>query len=578
MGRTVAIGVQDFGELARNGYFLVDKTRFIKEWWESGDSVTLITRPRRFGKTLNMSMLDYFFSVEHEKEGGLFEGLFIWEEEKYRELQGTFPVIFLSFATIKQDTFQSVYVNICEKLYHLYRKYDYILDGDRLSKEQKEEFTDIKRILYEEQKNKKTIEGRKSVENAIHNLSFFLSEYYENKVIILIDEYDTPMQEAYLSGYWNEMVSFIRSMFNAAFKTNPYLGRAMMTGITRISKESIFSDLNNLTVVTTTSRKYADCFGFTEEEVFAAMDEMGLSEKELVKLWYDGFIFGKIEDIYNPWSITCYLDERRLGVFWANTSGNGLIGELLLRGDKKIKIDFEELLRGGTIRTPMDEQIIFSQLGRRREAVWSLLVASGYLKVLDFEGWTDASGRRIHAPKYTLSITNTETLYMFEQMVEGWFDGADCDYDDFVTALFAGNLYEMNAYMNNVALKSFSYFDTGKSPSGKDPERFYHGFVLGLLVKTSDQYAVKSNRESGYGRYDVMLVPKEPEKQDGFILEFKVKDEKKEHSLEETAASALTQIEDRKYEEELLSLGVEKGRIHKYGFAFEGQQVFIDGN
>ena len=318
MARTVAIGIQDFETVITNDYFYVDKTAFIKDWWESGDSVTLIARPRRFGKTLNMSMLERFFSLKYAGQGELFEKLSIWQEEKYRALQGTIPVISLSFALIKEKNYELARKKICQLISDLYGNYSFLLDSDMFTQKEKERFM---KISVDMDDTEATL--------SLYHLSDMLSRYYGRKVIILLDEYDTPMQEAYVDGYWDELVAFTRSLFNATFKTNPWLDRAVMTGITRVSKESIFSDLNNLKVVTTTSEEYATAFGFTEDEVFEAMDEMGYQEKEKVKEWYDGFIFGKTKDIYNPWSILNYLDTGKFNTYWANTSSNSLIGRLV---------------------------------------------------------------------------------------------------------------------------------------------------------------------------------------------------------------------------------------------------------
>lgn len=352
MGRTVSIGRQDYETLRTKNNFYVDKTHFIKEWWEADDEVTLITRPRRFGKTLNVSMVEKFFSMDYAGRDDLFKGLFIWESDEYRKLQGTYPVISLSFARVKEKSYEETRERIYRILAKLYGKYRFLLEEHLLSEEEQNDFHGISANMSEVMATE-----------ALHRLSDYLSRYYGKKVIILLDEYDTPMQEAYVNGYWEEMSGFMRSLFNSTFKTNPYLERALMTGITRVSKESIFSDFNNPKVVTTTSREYADCFGFTEKEVFAALDEYALSEKKQeVKNWYDGFTFGDKEDIYNPWSIINYLDKRSVGIYWANTSSNSLIGKLIQQGTQDIKQDFETLLQGGCIRTELDEQIIYDQL------------------------------------------------------------------------------------------------------------------------------------------------------------------------------------------------------------------------
>ncbi len=469
----------------------------------------------------------------------------------------------------------------------LYNDSRFLLEEDLLSEEEKEYFRGISMNMPEV-----------AATIAIHRLSKFLYQHYGKKVIILLDEYDTPMQEAYVNGFWDGLVSFTRSMFNAAFKTNPYLERAIMIGITafanseaafncecdlagpqsgravtaRVSKESIFSDLNHLEVITTTSEKYAESFGFTEDEVFASLDEYGLSDrKDEVKSWYDGFTFGSRTDIYNPWSIINYLDKKRIGVYWANTSSNSLVGKLLREGNKNVKQNFEELMQGGSLRMELDEQIIYSQLSQRKNAVWSLLLASGYLKVtgMEYIEWTGGW-------ECSLALTNREVKIMFENMIRGWFGSYEDEYNDFIKAFLLGDLDAMNDYMNEVALATFSYFDTGKESSKEEPERFYHGFVLGLMVDLNERYVLASNRESGFGRYDVMLEPRNPE-DDAMILEFKVFQPRKENDLQDTVKFALQQIEYRKYEAILVEKGVAKEKIRKYGFAFRGKEVLIGG-
>ena len=404
-------------------------------------------------------------------------------------------------------------------------------------------------------------------------LSEYMYRYYGKNVIILLDEYDTPMQEAFMHGYWTEMAEFTRSLFNSSFKTNPYLERAIMTGITRVSKESIFSDLNNLKVVTTTSLKYGDCFGFTEKEVFDALDEFGLIDKKCsVKDWYDGFTFGNISDIYNPWSIINYLDTGRFDTYWANTSSNNLVGKLIRESAPGLKQIFEELLCGRTLTTELEEQIVYDQLGEDEQAIWSLLLAGGYLKIKSYKLPADECGT--WNPSYILELTNFEVRVMFQKMVLGWFRRSIANYNGFIQMLLQDNLKLMNIYMNRMTSEIFSYFDTGKRPSSSEPERFYHGFVLGLIVELSDRYVITSNRESGFGRYDVMLEPKEP-KDDAIIMEFKVQEPEDEKELSDTVNSALRQIREKDYAAALKAKGIPKAHVRSYGFAFCGKQVLI---
>ena len=557
MARTVAIGQQDFETIRGKGYFYIDKTKFIKEWWDSGDSVTLITRPRRFGKTLTMSMLEKFFSLNYADRGDLFEGMEIWEYSEYRKLQGTYPVLFLSFADVKETNFQDARKMICYLIEQLYSQNDFLLEGCLLNEKEKKYFRNV------------TADMENYVLSAsLKTLSNYLYRYYGRKVIIILDEYDTPMQEAYVKGYWKELVELTRSLFNATFKTNPCMERAVMTGITRVSKESVFSDLNNLEVVTTTSDKYAEIFGFTEEEVFAALKEFSLLQKEKeIKEWYDGFTFGKMKDIYNPWSIIHYLDKKKAGLYWANTSSNKLIEKLLRESNSGIKQSFERLLGGESLHMEIDEQIVYDQLMVKKNAIWSLLLASGYLKVVEAV-FSEETGRTY----YELTLTNREVKIMFENMIQGWF-AENSSYNAFIKALLLDDVKAMNTYMNQVAMETFSYFDTGKTPSSEKPERFYHGFVLGLMVELTNQYTLTSNRESGFGRYDVMLEPKKAS-DNAYIFEFKVQDTDEEE-LSDTVQDALRQIDRQNYEASLAAKGFSKERIRKYGFAFCGKKVQI---
>ena len=570
------LGYQDFEEVRTQHIFYIDKTDFIREWWEYADKVTLITRPRRFGKTLNMSMTECFFSNKYENRSDLFEGLSIWEEKdfngeyRYRKLQGTFPVIFLSFANVKAASYEEMVFKITKVITDLYNKNDYLLGGNLLNEKEQKYYQEIEPGMSSE-----------LASDAINTMTGFMQRYYDQKVIIILDEYDTPMQDAWILGYWEEAVRFFSGLFNSTFKTNKYLERGLITGITRVAKESIFTGMNNLDVITTTSDKYTTAFGFTEEEVFTALDDAGLGEqKEKVKKWYDGFIFGTSTDIYNPWSIVSFINKKgKYDTYWSNTSGNGLVNQLIQKGNPDIKQTMEDLLQGNSFEAEIDEKIVFDQLNGSADAVWSLLLATGYLKVLNVRTLDmDEEGLGAEGDVwYTLTITNLETKRMFRKMIKDWFkNDTEVYYNEFIKALLNDNVKKMNTFMNKVALNTFSFFDSGNKPSDQtEPERFYHGFVLGMVVNLSDTYKVRSNRESGFGRYDVMIEPFNKTKK-AYILEFKVLDsDEDEETLEDTLANAHAQIEEKQYEAELISSGYLPEQILKYGFAFRGKECLI---
>lgn len=558
MARTAGIGYQKMDEIMDEKIFYVDKTQFIKEWWESRCQVSLITRPRRFGKTLMLSTVNCFFSTLYVTRKDIFEGLKIWQYEEYRNMQGTFPVIFMTFAAVKAPDFSGAIHTIGRYFQDLYATHGYILNTEVLSDEDK--------CIYKEYREKLGKADVRYCKSAMAVLSYLLFRYYGKKVIILLDEYDTLLQESYLNGYWEIMSGFMKCCMNETFKSNAYLDRALMTGITNIPKESMFSDVNNIVTYTITSKKYADSFGFTEKEVFDCLICQDVAERQMVKEWYDGFTFGGIRDIYNPWSIISYIENRQFKPCWVNSGGYGFISRLFLRSKSKNKQDLQLLLEGKSIHKIIDENLTYPELDHNSEAIWSFLVTTGYLRTDNVKIYGEIEA--------DLTITNHETMIMFQKMVKDWFGTVKDEYNAFCNALIQGDIEGMNEYMNYVAMEMISVFDVGRRPSEKAPERFYHGFVLGLVVALREEYEITSNRESGFGRYDIMMRPKK-EGFDGIIIEFKVRDEKKEETLNDTVRSALDQIAGKGYERELLKNGLTSERIHAYGFAFEGKEVLI---
>ena len=588
MSIPISIGTQSFEKIREARAFYIDKTLFIKEWWESKDDVTLITRPRRFGKTLNMSMLECFFSTQYSKRQDLFEGLSIWQEEEYRKIQGTYPVIYMSLAGVKARDLHGAKDGIIKAVANVYDAHSYLKDSYALSEEEKANFDAFQNYSVNPSPKKEIADSM--VVASLQTLAVYLERFYNKKVLIIMDEYDTPIQEAVVSDYWRDLSGFIRQFFNLTFKENKKLERGILTGITRVSKESIFSDLNNLEVITTTSKKYCTAFGFTEEEVCASLKQFHLEDMlDKVRYWYDGFRFGDEKNIYNPWSITKYLDAGRFGTYWANTSSNRLVSKLLREGDSDVKISVEDLLNGKMIKTIIDEEIVFEQLEDSDEAIWSLLLASGYLRVEDVFEEDDESSMC-----YYLALTNLEVKKEFHKMIQAWFKKPSLRYNDFVKAMMINHVGYMNQYMNQMASAVFSFFDSGKHPSDvTEPERFhcveattkrfeeqnatvcfYHGFVLGLIADAKLDYVITSNRESGLGRYDVIMEPRNSG-EFAYVLEFKVKDSDSEKTLEDTVRNALDQIDSKDYDRILTDRGIPKARIRHYGFAFEGKQILI---
>ncbi len=563
MARTISIGAQGFEDIRANGYFYVDKTGFVRDWWESGDGVTLVCRPRRFGKTLNLDTVRCFLSTELAGRGEeLFGGLDVWSNPAMRELQGSVPVVAMSFARVKGATLGETLAVIKRIIRVAVDEHKYLRDSDALSKSDREFLARVSDGMPDE-----------VATDTVNQLCSMLRRHHGVAPVVLLDEYDAPMECAWTHGYWDGASDFMRQFMNATFKTNPALGRGLITGVTRVSRESIFSDLNNLAVVTTSRPKYQTCFGFTQDEVDAALAEYNLSEKrESVRDWYDGFVIGGVEHIYNPWSVTKFLEDGGLfDAYWANTSGNGLVSEVVRQGDEELKADFEELMRGGEVSKVIDEQVVFSELATTPEAVWALLLAAGYVTspgpVPEFVATTP---RR-------LRITNKEIEITFDRMARGWFSPARVRYDQFARALLEGDARVATRCLAEVTRACVSSFDAGTHPSTSELERFYHGLVLGLLAYLRGCWSVESNRESGFGRYDVALVPTDGTggTDPAVVMEFKVFDPYDEQTLADTVVRARKQVEERGYVAGLVERGIAPGRIRTYGIAFRGKEVLV---
>lgn len=561
LSRTMSIGYQDFGMIMENQSFYVDKTHFIVEWFGNGEQVSLITRPRRFGKTLMMSTTDYFFSPDRSGHEDYFQNLAVWKSEKIRPLYGKIPVIFLSFNDVKGGSFPEVMRGVAFQFYQAYNRYSFLANADCLNDIQKERFN----VLF------KSFQGTNFSPDftAIAYLSEILDLYYGIKPLILLDEYDTPVSEAYNSDYFDEMIDFYRGFIGSTFKRNQHFQKAVITGVARISRNSLFSDANNIVVHSCTDSAFSDCFGFTEEEVMDALECYDIHEMMEVKENYNGFIFGKRRDLYNPWSICNYMKYREFRSYWINTSSNDLIGQLIQKYPYHIKRDMEDLLSGKPLHKNIDEDVTYQYLDGNEESFWSLLLSTGYIKA-------DHVVKGMMYTECDISITNKEAEGMFEKQIMRMFEHGRNEYNQFVAALLKHDLDSLKEAIEELTFSSVSYFDTGKHPAKRIPENFYHGLVLGLLVSLKDTYRVLSNRESGYGRYDISVIPRNlTEGYDAFIIEFKVRDPKKEADLEATAETAIQQISEKQYERELLDLGIKKEQIYLLGFAFEGKEVEV---
>jgi len=560
--KKVSIGTSDFKQLRDEDLYYVDKSMFIKEILEDTNRVILLPRPRRFGKTLNMTMLRYFLEkpLEDKKElfpdnRYLFKGLAIEQEKDMMTYQGKYPVVYLTFKGVKSQDYISAYKNLVILISQEYKRHNYLLQSACLDKTARREYEEI-------------CEKRAEVvvyENSIKNLTEYLERYHKEKVVVIIDEYDTPVHEAYVAGYYEEMIGFMRGFLGAGLKDNTSLKKGVLTGIMRVAKESIFSDINNLGVYTLLSHKMQDKFGFTEGEVSQILKDNNLSVREQeVRDWYNGYIFGR-EVIYNPWSILNYADNEADGFkpYWINTSSNDIIKKYLASSTQEVKEKLEILVKGESIEEVVNENVVFKGIENNGELLWSFLLFSGYLK-------GSYSHERGEEKVYKLSIPNREVKYIYEKVITTWFTEtlSSTKANQMLQALVDGDVRTFEAILNEFVIRMLSYHDTCK----QEVERVYQAFVLGALINLEDSYEVRSNRESGYGRSDTLVIPKDKNKA-GVVLEYKVIDHLYNETVEEALESAFKQIEEKKYAEEIKSRGIKE--IFKYGVVFDGKRVWV---
>lgn len=558
----VGLGYQNFLDFVCGKRFYVDKTHFIPEWLASDARITLITRPRRFGKSMLLSTVRTFFDPMYADHPEYFKKLQVWKDKDCRRLFGTIPVISVSFGSCKGNDFAQAMRGVTLGLYNMYIQHEYLRESPKLSEEEKAEYRRIVASFSEQR--------TEYVEISIQKLCELLYKHYGKFPIILMDEYDTPLLEAYTDGYWDETINTFRQLFHTTFKENDFFYRAIITGVTRISKNSLFSDLNNLEVDTVTCDAYSDCFGFTEQEVMDAFKCQDIDTIRDVKAMYDGFTIGRHQAIYNPWSICNYMRQRELIGYWVNTSSNKLVGDIIRRHPVESKYEIERLMAGEKVHKRINEGITFQYLEGDENSLWSLLLAVGYIKAENIV-------RSVEGIECDVSVTNREVMAMFKTEILGMFHNGWSAYGRFAEALLAHKMELMNEYLQTITYTSISYFDVADGPKERTPENFYHGLVLGLIVSLRDRYRIVSNRESGRGRYDIAMYPLQ-ENTDAFIMEFKVQDRKKETDLEQTAKNALQQIVDKNYEADLLAAGVPEERIYKLGFAFAGKDVLVVSN
>ena len=550
----IAIGESDFKMLRLKDSYYIDKSLFIKDIMDDASKVALITRPRRFGKTLNMSMLRYYFDCTQKYTKELFDGLKIMEQgEKYTSKQGYYPCIYMTLKDVTDTTYEKMLLSMKSAVLETYREHRYLLESDKIYDYEKAKINDI--LWAREDEN--------SIKNSIRELVGYLYRHHEKPVILLLDEYDVPLQNAYVEGYYDEAVKFYKTFYGTTFKDNSYLEKTILTGVSRVAKESIFSGANNFKVFTVMDDEFSDDFGITREEMKKVIADFDIHENEQeIKEWYDGYTIGNTEGIYNPWSILNYLTDRKLIPYWVNTSSNDII-KLILKNSTTIKQQIEKLLKDEAIEVEINQETVIVGIENNESNIWGLLLGTGYLKIVETVNISEGL--------YKVKIPNNEIKELFRGIIREWFkdkvigNNLRTILNDLVTL----NLEQFEEKFKILTMQMFSYMDVGENTA----ENFYHAFALGMLVGLRDNYYVNSNRESGMGRYDIMLEPKY-KNGNAFILEFKVYKKDKEKDLEETISNAKKQIEEKQYELSLKERGFTN--ITKMVFAFNGKEVKME--
>ena len=550
----IGIGVSDFKMLRLRDNYFIDKSMYIKDIIDNQSNVILVTRPRRFGKTLNMSMLRYYFDIKQKDAKRLFEGLKIMgQEEKYTSKLGAYPVIYLTLKDVNDDNYEKMILDLKTAMINMYKEHMYLLDSDKIYSFEKNKINDILNAR----------EDEIVLKNAVKDLSEYLNRHYEKPVILLIDEYDVPLQNAYVEGYYDEAVKFFKTFYGVTFKDNPYLEKTVLTGVSRIAKESLFSGMNNFDVFTIMDNEFADDFGITSEEMKKVIKDFNVGDEEQeIKKWYDGYKIGNVEGIYNPWSILNYLNKKELRPYWVNTSSNDLI-KMTLKKSTNLKEQMEKLLKDEEVEVEINLETIIVGIEEREENIWGLMLQTGYLKIVETVDLVTGI--------YKVKLPNNEIKELFRGIIRDWFNNKVIgnNLKSILEDLIKLNLSEFEKKFRVLVKEMFSYFDVGENAA----ENFYHAFVLGMLVGLKDSYYVNSNRKAGFGRYDIMLEPKD-KKGNSFIMEFKVMEDMEEKTIEDTIANAKKQIEEKGYEENLRERGFTN--ITKMVYAFKGKEVKME--